>query len=1562
MSSYCSELSQNPHITKVTGVQFCVMSPNEILQRSVVEITKAETWENNNPVPNGLFDARMGVIDNGKVCPTDLLDNRFCPGYFGHIKLEMPVYYYHFMPYIQQILNFICYRCSNLLITEEDREKLLKKKGMKRYKEMQECIKRIKQKAGIHCNRCNAVQPSKYERTEVTDIKAQFSSSSKDSSSKDTPQQQQSKVLVLPTQYVLHLFRRITDEDVELMGFHRLYCRPDWMICSYLPVCPPAVRPSVKQDNSQRMEDDLTHKYIDILKTNATIKNKIANKQSYEDDLKTLQYHVASLMDNEIPNFAPSTQRSGRNLKGIKQRITGKEGRVRGNLMGKRVNFSARTVITPDPTLEIDEIGVPYEICKELTFPERVTVFNIQQLRAMIMLLEDETNPQFPIVNGYPGAKKIKKKLGNKFISLKHFDAMHRNKMAEELEYGDIVERHLLEGDIVLFNRQPSLHKMSMMAHRVKPMNYKTFRLNPNVVTPYNADFDGDEMNLHVPQSIETANEIRCIAEVEKQEISPAKNRPIIGPNQDTLVGSYLLTGDDHAFNNREMMNAMMKNRHVSMESFAERFNQPHDSPNNFIWKGNDCVSMILPDININLKNVCIQHGKVQPGKTPQECQFDKETFMKASQGILHVAFNDCGSFETKLLLDNVCSLVSQYLLHKGFSVGIGDLMIDESIYGTIHKIMERKKEEVTKRIQEVHLNLFENLTSKPNQEAFEDNIRVILQEIINECGKQVSANLDQKNRLTKMVTSGSKGSQLNISQMIACLGQQAIDGRRVAYGFNDRTLPHFHRFDDNAEARGFVENSFIRGLTPQEMFFHAMGGREGLIDTAVKTSDTGYIQRKLIKALEDARVHYDRTVRDANGHIIQFIYGEDGMDACSIENQILLFPFGSKNLPANAPKETNPLPQETCPPIQISTMMQLMNMYRFEKETRWELFMTQTAIDALYQHPDHATILETHYHELETIYKDYIIEKCKYSPRTVVKYPVCFERLIRNAVNLFNIDPHQLTDLDPVYVIEKMNQLIQETTINQFVGGTFIFKLLCYNYLSPKQLLIKHRISKEGFDHLLQNIHIAFQKSFVQAGEMVGTIAAQSIGEPATQMTLNTFHFAGVGEKSNVTRGVPRVRELLNISKNLKNPSLTIYANNATDTEHVVKLMNKLELTTLRNITTNTSIYFTGTEHHQHSQIADPLMEIFKEFQNSTSSQSQLPSQPQPSSNTQNDKMRWVLRIDLNKKIMLDKHLKMEDIYIEIMKTYANDIQCLYADDNADVLMMNIEILSQEESNNTKQCNDYYDDYCVLKILEQQLLDKITLCGITGLNKVVIRPNQDIGQFDAYGNFTYPKQWVLDTDGTALLEALIDPEVDAEKTISNDINEIYDVLGIEAARNGLVKEIANVLKSEGLEGYDIRHINLLAEAMTCRGSLMSIDRHGINRGEIGPLAKISFEETEKQLYQASVFGEIDYVSGVSSNIMLGQVAPCGSGIVNILFDECEFASYFADKNYPFFEKWIEQYKTWQKQATHHANELNKEMDRLEMELEEELTTDNYCSTDKFKFAMEDELDKIFKE
>ena len=832
--------------------------------------------------------------------------------------------------------------------------------------------------------------------------------------------------------------------------------------------------------------------------------------------------------------------------------------------MGKRVDFSARTVITPDPNLRIDQVGIPESIAATLTFPEIVSPLNIEEMRKLVERAEPTK---------YPGANFILRSDGTR-IDLSSI----KDPSDLDLKCGYIVERHLLDGDPVVVNRQPTLHKMSMMGHRAKIMPGSTFRLNLSVTTPYNADFDGDEMNIHVPQSLETMAEVEQIHMTPRQIITPQSNRPVMGIVQDSLCGVRKMTKRDVFLTKEQMQNLLM-----FLPTWDGILPQPAIIKPAALWTGNRHI--IVYNLNVIYKCNCftgkqlfslIIPGKVnmmQTTSTHPENEQDrwissgdsqvlvqngellmgflcKRSLGPSAGSLQHIIFMEQGREVCADFYGNVQTVVNNWLLYDGISFGISDIMAPDQTLYDIAAIKQAAKDKVEVIIQEAGQDGTE-------QKTVENRVNRILNVARDTCGAMARDSFTDFNNFKTMVVAGSKGSTLNISQVIACVGQQNVDGKRIPLGFKTRTLPHFPEGEDGPESRGFIENSFVQGLTPYEFFFHAMAGREGVIDTAVKTSDSGYMQRRLMKLMENLMIQYDGTVRNSCGEVIQFCYGEDGLNPETLENQ-------------------------TLPTVNISDQA---FRDKFKLEPTNERFVRRNFIadvaEELMGTAEFHTEIEK---EWEQLMEDQLVLRGIFpTGEDKVALPCNLLRMIWNAQKKFNINKRAPTDLRPLRVIEGVRDLLSSCVIvageDKFSveannNATSLFQCLVRATLCTKRVAEEFHLSTEAFEWLIDDIKTRFQQAQAVPGEGVGAIAAESLGEPATQMTLNTFHFAGVSSK-NVTLGVPRLKEIINLTKNLKAPSMSIMlSGEAARQEPLARtVLCRLEHTTLGMLISSSTI-----------------------------------------------------------------------------------------------------------------------------------------------------------------------------------------------------------------------------------------------------------------------------------------------------------------------------------------------------------------------------------------------------
>lgn len=942
----------------------------------------------------------------------------------------------------------------------------------------------------------------------------------------------------------LKILKKIPPDDIKLIGMDSNTCHPSWLIFEVFPVVPPCVRPCINFGCNLRSEDDIVYKLSKLLKANQSLKKKIqsSNTKYLEVYKEQLQWACTTLIDNNIKNIPQSQHRNnGRPLKSLKERIKGKKGRIRDNVIGKRVNNSARTVIDPDPCISVEEVGIPYDICKILTFPEKVNNFTINKLTKLIM-----NGP-----NIYPGANYVYQKHNGKIIDLRY-------KNITKLSNGDIVHRHLLSSDYVLFNRQPSLHKMSMMGHKVFPMNGKSFRLNPAVTGPYNADFDGDEMNVIMPQNTLSMLEISEITAVKEQIISPQSGSPIIGIIMDNILAAYLLTNDDNecylsedqlinialklpqfngilpaptVLNNSNIDSDMNQNinsnnninnihpdhiTHIRTEKITNNNENTTNNNNNNNKTANKysgkCVfSMILPpNINMNYhqKNIKIINNKLIKGT------LGKPTIGASTGGLIHFICNHYNSSIAAKFIDDLQIVTNRFLQLKGFSVGYDDVKRDKKLQQQTIQIINKAKENVLNYIEETYKK-----KCKLSMQDFEQNIFNTLNKARDDIGGIVMKNINHNNSFYQMINSKAKGNILNISQILGAVGQQNLQWRgkqgRVPLIVNNRSLPYHHQFDLSASARGFIEHSYSDGLNVQEFFAHMQAGREGVIDTSCKTSDVGYLQRKLIKSLEDIKICYDMTVRNEGNRIIQFAYGGNNIDTTKIvkikkigllelnrdqflsmylwkKAEILSIYGSNRSNILNISNTSNGLNNNntnnnTAQILQNSLKHLLRDEYKHLKYYRGIL---------QYRQKMNEKNLNTTYHTISSqIYQSFDINK-----------------IIEQFQTKCNTYAMKDNILFPAYIMQKIHELERIITINPNnnfpfneinKAGLEITRALIRGNLATKKIIKHDKLTKYQFDQVINTIINKFYSNIIDPGTAVGPIAAQSIGEPCTQLSV---------------------------------------------------------------------------------------------------------------------------------------------------------------------------------------------------------------------------------------------------------------------------------------------------------------------------------------------------------------------------------------------------------------------------------------------------------------------------
>ncbi len=849
---------------KIDKIVFGLMSPKLVKKISAAKIVTPELYDKEGyPVDGGLMDIRLGVIDPGLRCKTCSGKLKECTGHFGYIELARPVIHIHYVKIIYSFLQCTCKECGRLKLDEATIAKYKAKidnfveaENLEGYRKVVKLVK-ANSKTNKKCPYC---------KTKQEIVKLEKPTTFMEDARRISPIEIRARL------------EKVPDEDCFLLGLRPEFARPEWTVLTLVSIPSVTMRPSITLESGERAEDDLTHKLTDIVRINQRLFENInagAPEIIVEDLWDLLQYHITTFFDNSVSQIPPARHRSGQPLKTLTERIKSKEGRFRHNLAGKRVNFAARTVISADPKIKFNEVGVPLEIAQELTIPVRVTEWNINWVKEFI-----KRGPKI-----YPGANYvIIDETKKKKITLET-----QEQLLEELKPGDIVERHVIDGDISVFNRQPSLHRMSIMCHIIKVLPGKSFRLNPAVCSPYNADFDGDEMNLHVPQTEEARAEAEILMEVQTQIMSPKDGLNVIGCIEDSISGNYLLTKEA----------SLLKDEAVQMLMSIGVYNVDKFKKFKDNVSGKGVFSALLPD---DLNFIGNSKG-CRKCKVCLKRKCDVDSYVLIKQGMLLSGIidkNTIGEGNGTLLRDihrlydentavdlfgKIFKLGIAYLLKRGFTVKTSDADMLPEVASKVKRALTDVERQVDLTIQEARKGKLKPFPSKTVDETLELMILQKLNEARNKVGELIGKSRGGNNSSLIMAQSGAKGNILNLAQTAALVGQQALRGKRIEKGYKNRTLSLFQEKDLSPTARGFVKHSYKKGLNPVEFFFHAMTGRDSLMDTALRTPKSGYLYRRLANALQDLKIEYDFTVRDANKSIIQFKYGDDGIDVSKSDN-----------------------------------------------------------------------------------------------------------------------------------------------------------------------------------------------------------------------------------------------------------------------------------------------------------------------------------------------------------------------------------------------------------------------------------------------------------------------------------------------------------------------------------------------------------------------------------------------------------------------------------------------------------------------------------------------------
>ena len=1341
---------------------------------------------------------------------------------------------------------------------------------------------------------------------------------------------------------VLKLFRRVKSSDCELLGIRS--GRPEYFLWQHVPAPPVCIRPSVGQEGAST-EDDITAKLGDIVFANAALKDSL-NKGQAANQIVELWDHLSLQIAMYINSDVPGLQKGefGKQMRGFVQRLKGKQGRFRGNLSGKRVDFSGRTVISPDPNLKIDEVAIPIIVAKNMTYPELVTRYNRAKLQECVR-------------NGtrkWPGANYVYKAGQDFRLFLKYGNRGH---IATELSEGDTVERHLNDGDVVLFNRQPSLHKLSILSHFVRVRPHRTFRLNECVCTPYNADFDGDEMNLHVPQTEEARTEAVQLMGVKHNIVTPKNGEPIISAIQDFVTASYLLSSKDAFYDKKTFVTVC-----VGMLEENTKFDLPPPTvikPQS-LWTGKQVFNVLMrpnrtSEVKVNIDAQCRDFKQYYTGKMAhRDLQDDSFLCIRNSEvmcgrmdkstvgagrknSLFYILYRDFGPTAAAQGMNRLSKLCARWLTNQGFSVGISDVTPPVALATMKNNMIEKVFRECQDVSRDSRENRLKRKAGYSDAETLEQEQVKALSTVRTDISKELSSQLTKFNSPMVMATSGSKGSTINVAQMAALLGQQDIEGKRVANGFQDRTLPHFAKHEHKPPSKGFVSNSFYTGLNPSEFLFHAVGGRVGLVDTAVKTAETGYMSRRLMKSLEDLSTQYDHTVRNAVSNVVQFRYGDDGLDPVDMEASAKPVDFERTFAHVEATtydvrdggldqKEIYSCMGEILAETRASHLRLDLKGHELLSDTEDDRFTDQheSARDFIQSISDFVNEKTTEF-ELVRADKAHV---------AVAKAPV--SRTMPSSIS----QPEAAATLPPKSTRRSLRNSGRQPGNDDADGtskaqagrkkkaqaGPTSSKLKQVNFApsTKDRFELTSKISKRTLQDFVRLCLEKYEKARVEPGHAVGAVGAQSIGEPGTQMTLKTFHFAGVAGMS-LTQGVPRIKEIINASKDISTPMISCRLERRSDHSipeslgrivkgrieslflediasqmetnwyrgHAGAITIRLSLDTIDELGLDVELQDICNKVQKHRRCKDPSLNVFAVKPDRIV----LSLDPTYSKDKKANPSK---RDDLSPRdgFLRLQHLKrfLPGIQIHGHPQAVRAVVMAEDDPDSDEIRSRrreTEVQRRAKEEGQKTSDGVAEPAPAIKVEKSNEPVPAENAGRSSKTRgkkstkkaVVDEPAIKIEDDEApHATKPEPDKPVqmhkVMVEGYGLRYCMNTDGVDPYKTTTNSIIETLQVLGIEAARTKIIKEIQEVTKDLSI---DPRHMALLADVMTYKGEVLGITRFGLAKMRDSVLQLASFEKTADHVFDAGIAGKADKIEGVSECVIVGKTMGVGTGSVEVV-------------------------------------------------------------------------------
>lgn len=1195
--------------------------------------------------------------------------------------------------------------------------------------------------------------------------------------------------------------------------------------------------------------------------------------ETYPRPCLEIQCHLTVIVNNDGRSVPAILQHSGSQFKSIVARLNTKTGRIRGHLMGKRIDFTARSVISPGADLDVNELGVPEVLATILSVPESITVFNKERLKKTVVIGHGKIG----------GATRVISKDGS-VTYLEFINQEKREHLSNEMSLGWVVERHLIDGDIVLFNRQPSLHKMSIMGHKIRLLkNCKSFELPLPVTTCYNADFDGDEMNMHVLQTPEARTEALSLIQVPNYFISPQCHRAIIALVQNALLASYLFTNKDVFltkeqvllildnvkyplyFGNREFTKECLPRGTILFPKELYTGKQVYSwfiHPDVHYEKDTDPQASSIDDSEFGVRIfhpaepvVVIKRGEIMAGRI---C---KKTVGATQGSLIDILVRDVSLDSVTYFLSDIQRAMSSYLKIRGFTVGIDDCCVSEKISKGVRKVLETLHDlpQVSEKVVD---NDEEYLLKKSTSGIADAANRLVMSELLEKPR-------NKENAFMAMISSGSKGKLANIQSVMTCVGQQLACGHRIRRSEAQGFAPYFRSVDRNPMTNGFINHSYFEGLSAREMYDHFMGGREGLVDTAVKTADTGYTQRRLVKMMENIRVDTDMTVREGES-IVQFSYGGTGTNPARYEW------VSSKIKPSTS---------EEFMEMFLRPIGHLFDEYSADAIVAFGNNWVQ--VSELVSRTAQNMMDDAPKKFLTPVHWDRILERAVYKQE---------HEIIALAEKMFELDT--VWPYDIVGVLRMVNEMNDNLVKDVGPTETSITRMLMFEkmYMFIEKNIQTPDVIVRSWPFIYMEAKRQWIESRCNAGDMMGIIAAQSIGEPNSQSVLNTSHLAGKGS-DDLLAGVPRMKEIIDMSEHMTSPSMTLFPlENGHD-------FSKLVGVSLQSMVHSFSIQkeFVGKPNAKDAAWMSIVEHCFgKEVDTDIDAhragwvkESDLKERLVDSS------IRYVCRVIVKKNETVPITVvaaRLRDFWTGMAENVWDSIQVCYTPTLEDhgfyvvrIRAGGIRIFETEHAEGNKKYAQRYLGIHLRKIMQRAI--KTVTFGIDGIKNVRVTEDKFV---DAQRDVkTFP---TIHTRGSCLSSVASVPFLDWYKSLTNNIPEIYRELGIGAARNMLIRELTKVLSGDG--AYILfTHIWMLVDVLTFRGFPMRASRHGQNRVNTGVLQRCSFEESAYILIDGAYFSERDYLKGLTPNLMMGQISPIGTGVCGLKVNKVSSSSdsYFRD-------------------------------------------------------------------